>query len=104
MEEASQQAGQRLSRAESKASHLQQDLSQAEHRAHQVLPCPAPALHCPALHCTAFSLLLLREGLGLPLGLEAPVMTPNSAIFLFFLLREGAQPCQFVLTGGHIDT
>ena len=26
----------------------------------------------------------LKNGLGLPLGLEAPVMTPNSVIFLFF--------------------
>ena len=48
MDEAGKQAEQRLSRAESKASHLQQDLSQAEHRAQQVPLCLT--LHCPALH------------------------------------------------------
>lgn len=53
MEEASKEAEQRLDRAESRAAHLQRDLSQAEHRAQQVLPCPALSLPHPALPCRA---------------------------------------------------
>ena len=45
--------------------------------------------HNPALHCA-----MMQFVLGLPLGLEAPVMTPNGVIFLFF--SSGFKNLQFV--------
>ena len=58
----------------------------------------------------SFFLGNVRLVLGLPLGLEAPVMTPNGVIFLFFLSSPSEHhinclSCrQSVLSGSGIET
>ena len=94
MEEASKQAEQRLSKAESKASHLQQDLSQAEHRAQQVLPCPdlhCPA--CPALLCTAFLSLFWVTGQMSKFVKQVSLHTPDTLLFVLCIQSHASQPC-----------
>ena len=52
---------------------------------HDILvPTALPSLSSSSL-CSAKVLVKrkLKDSLGLPLGLEAPVMTPNGVIFLF---------------------
>ena len=60
MEEAAKQAERRLSKAEARNAELQYDLTQAEHRAQQVLHCPAPQAHLPASITTAMLSCLCR--------------------------------------------
>ena len=65
--------------------------------------CKGTAVHSWSMHAFCTRLLehallgkgpatanMLDQTLGLPLGLEAPVMTPNGVTFLFFLLDQMA--------------
>ena len=51
-----------------------------------------------ALEFTYSAVTLHLTSLGLPLGLEAPAMTPNSVFFLFFFTSD--MKCCSALRGG----